>query len=203
MYLFIDIKSPIKNSQIKQSGYIVYLNHSKDTRKRVGIGFPAGSFNLLRQDPGTYRSFTDDPDWLENTANREFLSELAEENFERVMIVERVDGSSSAEYGFVDPSQLEVDGMEIAYNDGRLISIEMKIPLDGSSVFGITSNDVWLGFAVEPPDFNLNQNDYNVSNNRSTGRYGSQNRQPSSTQMRQYMNRNLGQYERWYRLQIQ
>lgn len=205
LYLYITIKSAVKNNQIRQSGYIIYLNHSKETRKKTGIGFPAGSFNLLREDPGAFRSFTSESDWFEDPANREFLTELANDNFKRVMVVERPDGNSSAEYGFVDISQLEIDGMELAYDESRLTSIEMKIPLDGSSVFGITRKNLWLGFAIEPPDFKMDNSNYNVSGqSRNRGMYGSRsNRQPSVSQMRHSLYRNLGQYERWYLLRLQ
>ncbi|MEX0648717.1 MAG: hypothetical protein WEA56_14365 [Balneolaceae bacterium] len=203
LYLFIDIKSPFKENSIQRSGLVIYLNHSKETRKRIGIGFPSGSFNLLREDPGAFNSLQNDSDWLGKPGNQELLSELAKENFERVIIVERADGKSNPEYGFADRSQIEIDGFAISTNeDSRLTSIEMRIPLDGSSIFGIRKENVWLGFSVDPPDFRINEQQYDVSGRSQNNRYGNRRRPPSASEQRRALSRNLGEYERWYRLNL-
>lgn len=203
LYLFIDIKSPFTDNAIQRSGLIVYLNHSEEMRKRTGIAFPSGSFNLLREDPRSFESLRTDPDWMNTPANQERLSELAKENFSRIMIVERPDGKSNPEYGFADLSQLEVDGFAISTNENsRLTTVEMRIPLDGSSVFGIQKQDLWLGFAIEPPDFRISEQNYNVSGRAQTDRYGNRIRRPNASDQRRALNRNLGAYEKWYRLQL-
>lgn len=206
LYLFVDIKSPFTENSIQNSGFTIYLNHSKDLRKRIGVSFPTGSFNLLREDPGTYQTFLSDSDWFNNPGNQEFLKELAEDNFERIMITERADGKSNPDYGFTDRSQLEVDGFEIATNDdSRLTTIEMRIPIDGTSIFGIQKESLWLGFAIEPPNFVINDSQYDATaQNRNQGRYGNRSRyrQPSASDQRRVLSRNLGEYERWYQLDM-
>lgn len=201
LYLFVDIRSPSKEHAIQRSGFIIYLNHSKDTRKRMGLAFPSGSFNLLRENPGAYNSLINDSDWLQDPGNQEFISELAQENFDRVMIVERADGKSNPEYGFADRSQIEIDGFAIATDENsRLTTIEMKIPLDGSSIFGIEKENLWLGFAVEPPDFRIREQQTDVTGRQS--QYGNRQRRSNSADQRRSLSRNLGEYERWYHLEL-
>lgn len=206
LYLFVDVKSPFFDNAIKQSGLIIYLNNSEEMRKQVGIAFPAGSFNLLRDRPGAYENFIDEMDWFENPSNRELLSDLAEENFSRAMIVERADGKSNPVYGFVDLSQLEVDGLEMAYNEqSRYTAIELKIPLSTASLFDLNRENIWLGFAVEPPEFNIREQAYDVSNNRNrqSGYGGStRNRQPTAADQRRILSRNLGEFSTWYKLEV-
>jgi len=101
----------------------------------------------------------------------ELISDLNNEIFSRIMIVERYDGSN-AEYGFVDKSQLEIDGIEISTDeDRRLVSLEMKIPLDGSTIFEIEKKDLWIGFAVEPPTMRIRDDDRHLSRQERSG-YG-------------------------------
>lgn len=204
LYLFIDIRDPFRDRAIKQSGFIIYLSDNEDLRKKIGIGIPSGTFNLLREYPSQYNSFLRESDWFSKPANRELLTQLEEEIFNRIMIVERPDGKSNPEYGFVEASQLEVDGIEIAVDqDRRYTAIELKIPRDGTSLYGISSKRVWLGFAVETPNFRLrDESDYSTSRQqRNTGMYGNRQRQrePSRTSMA----RTMGEFEQWYRINIE
>ncbi len=199
IYLFVDIKSPYKDRAIRQSGFIIYLSDNEDQRKRIGVGFPAGSFNLLRENPGAFSSMIRDNEWFSKPENRETLERLSENLFSRVMIVERHDGSSNPEYGFVEKSQLEVDGIEIVANtDSRNLSIEMKIPRNGSSIFEFSEQRLWLGFAIEPPNFRRqNESSYSTSNNNRDMHGTRQQRAP-----RQNMTRAFGAMERWYKLDM-
>ena len=199
IYLFIDIKSPYKDRAIRQSGIIIYLSDNEDQRKRIGVGFPAGSFNLLRENPGAFSSMVRDTDWFSKPENRETLERLSENLFSRVMIVERFDGSSNPEYGFVDKSQLEVDGIEIAADtDSRHLSIEIKIPRDGSSIFQFSEQRLWLGFAIEPPNFRQQtESSYSTSHNNRNMHGTRQQRAP-----RQNLARAFGAMERWYQLDM-
>ena len=199
IYLFVDIRSPYKDRAIRQSGFIVYVSDDEDQRKKVGIGFPPGSFNLLRENPGTYSSFLREPDWMSKPENRETMERLNQNPYSRVMIVERFDGRSNPEYGFADPSQLSVDGLEIAVKtEGRNLSLEMKIPRDGSSIFEFSKERVWLGFAIEPPNFRQqDESAYSTSrNNRDM--YGNRQRRAP----RQNLSRLFGAMERWYYLDM-
>ncbi len=198
LYIFIDVRSAFKDRAIRQSGLIVYLNDDEDLKNEIGIGIPPGTFNLLRENPGQYSSFLRNNDWMSKPENRETLTRLEDEQFSRIMIVERAGGRSDADYGFVTLNQLEVDGMNAAIGqDGRFLSIEMKIPRDGSSLYRFSGDRFWLGFAVETPNFRI-QNENNYSASRQTDRYGTRQRTPQ----RQDIARSMGEFERWYKITL-
>ncbi|MCC5915604.1 MAG: hypothetical protein JJU46_14610 [Balneolaceae bacterium] len=202
IYIFIDIRDIRKDRAVRQSGLIVYLSDDEDRRRQVGIGVPPGTFNLLRENPQTYNNFIREADWTSKPENREILNRLEGELFDRVMIVEREDGRSNPEHGFVDFSQLEVDGIEIAMDtSSRFLSVEMKIPRDGSTIFPFSGDEVWLGFALETPNFRHSQSNEYEASQASRGGYGGasrQQRQPSSRDM----SRALGEFDDWYLLQM-
>lgn len=200
LYLFVDIRSALKDMSVRRSGLTVYLSDEEETRKKIGVSFPPGTFNLLREYPGAFNNFTSESDWMSKPENQELLENLEDELFSKVMIVQRSGGEGDASYGFVDISQLEVDGMEIAINqDSRTIGLEMKIPRDGSSIYGFSGREVWLGFAIEPPEFNIQDNsNYSPTSSGTRDRYGNQTRR--QPRPRQNIGRSLGQMERWYLL---
>jgi hypothetical protein len=199
LYLFIDVRGPFKDRAIRQSGMIVYLSDDDDLRKEIGIGIPPGSFNMLRENPGQYSAFLRENDWMSKPENQENISRLNEEQFNRIMIVERPGGRSEADYGFVTMSQLEVDGMRAAVDQsGRYLGIEMKIPRDGSSLYRFSGNRIWLGFAIETPNFRIqNESNYSAASQRDP--YSTRQRQPQ----RHNISRGLGEFERWYKLELQ
>lgn len=204
LYLFVDVRGILKDRAMRQSGFIVYIGDSKDNRRNKGIGFPSGTFNLLRENPGVYQSFLNDREWSQNPANREMLENLSENIFSRVMVIERYDGSDT-QYGFIDLDQLSIDGLEIATNeDRRLLSIEMKIPVDGSSVYDVNSDRIWVGFVIDPPNFRISHSEYEAdAQHQRRGQMG--NRQPSrntSAQRESALRRNLGEYEEWFILRL-
>lgn len=199
IYLFVDIRDIRKDRSIRQSGFIVYLSDNEDRRKQTGLGVPPGTFNLLRERPSTYSDFIRQDDWTGQPENRATLERLEEELFDRIMVVERENGRSSAEHGFVDYSQLEVDGIEIAIDtSGRFLSIEMKIPRDGSSIFPAFNDKAWVGFAIEPPNFRYSRSSDYQADQATAGAYGGaqhqQQRQPSSRDMA----RALGEFDDWF-----
>jgi hypothetical protein len=203
LYLFINVRNLQRDRSIRQSGFIVYLSDDEDMRKSVGVSFPAGTFNLLREYPAQHSAFLRENDWLASTENRELLSQLEEEIFNRVMIVERFDGRSNPEYGFVDLSQLEVDGFEIGIDqDRRFLGIEMRIPRDGSSIYGFSSNRVWLGLAVETPNFRR-QTDSEYNSSMQTGQRDAYGNRQRRVQPRQNISRSLGEFEQWFRINLQ
>lgn len=200
LYLYIDLKSPGFERAMRNSGFIIYLSSEKASRKNRGIGFPSGVFNLLREYPDQYRSFLNDPEWGQKPANRELMSNFSDENFTRVLIVERHKDVSSTQYGFVSHTQLQSDGITLEVNnDRRLFGIELRVPLDGDSIYGISKGEVWLGFSIEPPEFRM-RNSYDSSQQTSRGNMQRGNR---NTNTRQSMQQRLGQYEKWFKLDIQ
>lgn len=173
LYVFVDVRSIYKDQSIRQMGMTIYLSNSEDNRRNFGIGFPPGTFNLLRQYPSAFNGFTTDLEWSRKPENIELMTELSKDLFSRVMIVERFDGSSRPEYGFAELSQVEIDGFEIATDlDRRLISLEMKIPLDGSSLYNVRNEDIWIGFAIEPPVFRFREDNQSMSPRQQSSMYG-------------------------------
>ncbi|TVQ65860.1 MAG: hypothetical protein EA360_07940 [Balneolaceae bacterium] len=163
LYLFVDVRDLYVDLAIRQSGLVVYVSNSEETRRETGIGYPAGTFNLLRNFPGAYTSFTTDEEWVRKPENTEMMRELSNQIFDRIMIVERFDGSNP-EYGFVTMNQIEIDGMRIATDQNRrFLSLEMKIPLDGSTIYNVVNGDLWVGFTIEPPIFRFRSDSETMS----------------------------------------
>lgn len=201
LYLYIDVKDILKQSAISKSGLIVYLSSSEENRKRTGIAYPPGSYNLLREYPNAFESFRTDMAWSREPSNTELLENLSEEMYESIMIVERPGDTNRPEYGFVDRSQIEVNGIEVAVDqEKRYISIEMKIPLGETPLFDLDSNNLWIGFSIEPPDFNFRLENNSTSSMRQD-RYGDQSRREAN--MRYAISRNLGRGEDWYIINIE
>jgi len=203
LYLFIDIRGAMKDMSIRRSGFTVYISDDEETRKSVGVSFPPGTFNLLREFPGAFSSFTRESDWMSKPENRELMENLNDELFDRVMIIQRTNSDGDASYGFIDSSQLEVDGMEIAVNsESRTIGLEMKIPRDGTSIYGFSGDNVWLGFEIEPPEFRIQgSSEYSATTSGRRDQYGNQQR-PRRTSNAD-ISRNLGQMERWHIIQFE
>lgn len=202
LYLYVDVKSPSMNNAMKQSGFTIYVSNNEDERNRIGISYPAGSFNLLRNNnPTEYESFIRDDEWGQNQANRTMLENLEEDVFDQPMIVERYNGSD-AQRGFVGMDQLEVDGVQIAVDqDRRLIGLEMKIPLDDSSIYYMNDeSDIWLGFEIEPPSFRFSS-EYETTT-RNTQNMRGRNQQYSQGNRRANLRRSMGQYEEWFKLSV-
>lgn len=200
LYLFVDVKSLAYNNAMKQSGFIIYLADSKEKRNHAGIGFPSGTFNLLRENPGTYQAFLNDSEWSQNASNRQLLEELEEDIFNRIMVIERSD-NTDAQRGFVNKDQLEVDGINIEVEEGRrLMGIELRVPLDGSSVYRISGDRIWLGFEIDPPNFRIEENDQPISGQQRYGQNGRDHQNRTSTQSSR--KQRMGQYERWYQLHL-
>ncbi len=199
LYLFVDVKGIMKYSAITRSGLIVYLSDSEENRKRSGLAFPPGSFNLLRQYPNAFEEFTTDMEWMRQPENTELMENLSEQLFSNIMIVERPLGNNDPEYGFIDKSQLEIDGFEIAGNEEqRFISMEMKIPLGETSLFNLTKDQIWLGFSIEPPDFNFRDESSSTPSQRDN--YGQRSQRQAN--MRFAMSRNLGENDEWFLIDL-
>ncbi|MFO7846393.1 MAG: hypothetical protein R6V27_07520 [Balneolaceae bacterium] len=201
LYLYIDIRSLAHNQAIRQSGLIIYLSSSEENRKEKGIAYPSGTFNLLRENPGTYQSLLNDSEWLQQPQNRQTLEQLEDDIFDRVMIVE--ESGSDRNHGFIDKDRLQIDGIQIASgNDSRLMSIEMRIPINNQSVYNLSGDrNIWLGFEVSPPNFRI-QNDNNSNSASQRGYEQNQGRTQPSNNQRSEIRRRMGQYEEWYNLSL-
>ena len=206
LYVYVDFKSPFYNHSIENSGFIMYISEDEDNKKRRGLGYPSGAFNLLREDPASFRDMTRDSDWLNNTQNYRRLESLQEENFNQVMIVERYEDTNDAQYGFVTFAQIEAEGLELAAaRDRRYYGLEFKIPLDQSAPFELLpGKKYWIGFAIEPPEFNFrNTGDLNQYSSQYGNRRGVNPRnRPSSSNQQAQLRRQLGQYEQWFLLEL-
>lgn len=200
LYLYIDVRGLGMNNAMRQSGFIIYLSNDEERKKRVGIGYPTGTFNLLRDNPAEYQSFLRDTDWANDPGNRRMLEEFESEIFDRPMIVERSVPGDDPQYGFVSKDRLEVDGLEITANaDRRLTGIEMRIPLDGAPLYEITGDkDIWVGFEIAPPDFRISSDYDSTQRNQYGSNRGRMNQGQNRNKSRQNLRRQLGQYEQWF-----
>ena len=198
LYLYIDVKSPAHNHAMKQSGFIIYISGSEEYRNRIGLAFPSGTFNLLRENPVVYDSFISDQEWFQQPQNMDRLEALESEIFDRVMVVEQIE--SDTNYGFIDKERLQVDGIEISTgNNRRLMTIEMRIPLNSSSIYNLNSNQLWVGFEIDPPNFRIQNNDQTTAGQQ---RYGRGRMAQGSNTSRMNLRQRMGQYERWYNINL-
>lgn len=202
LYLFVDVKSPAHNHAMKQSGFIIYLSNSEEYQKRTGIAFPSGTFNLLRENPSAYQSFLSDQEWFQKPQNREMIESMENQIYNRIMIIER--NESSTNHGFIDKERLQIDGIQISTGDNRrLMSIEMRVPLNSSSIYNLQGNQIWMGFEIDPPNFRIQSDNTTTSRNqqgygRGSGRSMTQTPENRRANLRQRM----GQYERWFKLSL-
>lgn len=205
LYIYVDFKSPFYNQAVDNSGFILYINEDESNKKQRGIGFPTGTFNLLRDDLTSFRNLTRESDWLGNSQNQRRLEEMREENFEQIMIVERLEGSNDAQYGFVTFSQIEAQGIELAVaDDRRYYGLEFKIPLDGSPPFELEKGKTfWLGFAIEPPEFTFRDDTNDQQYNRQSGYQGGLQSRGRTGDRGAQMRRQLGQYEEWFKIDVE
>jgi hypothetical protein len=200
LYLYIDVKSLAHNHAMKQSGLIIYISSSEENRNRIGLAFPSGTFNLLRENPVVYESFITDQEWFQQPQNLDRLESLETQIFDRVMVVEQT--GSDTNYGFVDKERLQVDGIEISTGDNRrLMSIEMRVPLNSSSIYNLKGNNLWLGFEIDPPNFRIQSNDNNASRQQGYGSRRGRMSQGTNTS-RMNLRQRMGQYERWYNINL-
>ena len=200
LYLYIDVKSPGHNQAMKQSGFIIYLSSgSEEQRNRMGLAFPSGTFNLLRENPAAYESFTTDQEWFQEPQNRNRLETLESAIFNRVMVVERI--KSDTNYGFIEKERLQVDGIEIETGDNRrLITIEMQVPLNSSSIYNLNGEEIWLGFEIDPPNFRIQDNNTSGVNRQGYGRRSGMSQTTNTTRMN--MRQRMGQFETWYLINL-
>jgi hypothetical protein len=200
LYLYIDVKSLSHNQAMKQSGFIIYISNSEENRNRIGLAFPSGTFNLLRENPIVYESFTTDQEWFQQPQNLDRLESLETQIFDRVMVVEQTE--SDTNYGFIDKEMLQVDGIEISTGDNRrLMSIEMRVPLNSSSIYNLKGNQLWVGFEIDPPNCRIQSNDNNASRQQGYGSRRGRMSQGTNTS-RMNLRQRMGQYERWYSINL-
>jgi len=115
------------------------------------------------------------------------------------MVVERMDCDTN--YGFIEKERLQIDGINIETGDNRrLMTIEMQIPLNSSSIYNLTGDDVWLGFEIDPPSFRIQDNNNTGSARQGYGRRGSMSQ--SSNASRINIRQRMGAYERWYLINL-
>jgi len=205
LYIYVDFLSPFYNQAINSSGFTLYMSKNEKNKKRKGLGFPSGSFNLLRESPGTFKDMTTDNEWFQKPQNQKTLEELEKNNFDQIMIVERHEDSNDPQYGFVSKTQLEAQGMNLAVStERRYYGLEYKIPLNQSAPFDLEPGETyWIGFAIEPPEFRYRepQTDMSTANRYGSRQYG--NRRPQSRgNQNQMMRRRMGQTEDWFKIRI-
>jgi hypothetical protein len=75
----------------------------------------------------------------------------------------------------------------------------MRIPLNSSSIYNLNSNQLWLGFEIDPPNFRIQNNDNTTAGQQ---RYGRGRMAQGSNTSRMNLRQRMGQYERWYNINL-
>ncbi|MEX0769819.1 MAG: hypothetical protein WD035_03745 [Balneolaceae bacterium] len=205
LYIYVDFLNPFYNEAVNSSGFILYLSKNEKNKKRRGLGFPSGTFNLLRENPATFKEMTTDNKWFQKPQNQETLEELRKNNFNQILIVERYEDSNNPQYGFVTKSQLEAQGVELEVStDRRYYGLEYKIPLNQSAPFELEPDETyWIGFAIEPPEFRYPEPQTDMTRSNRYGNRGYGNRRPQRRGNQNLMiRRQMGQTEDWFKIRI-
>jgi len=207
LYLFIEFRSLFYHEAAKRSGFIVYLSNDQKNRRARGVAFPSGSFNLLRENPGMYDTFISDPEWIQKPDSQRMLENMELDNYHRLMIIDKRTRKSNPSYGFANIEQVEAEGTLLRVNpDSRLTTLELKIPLDGSAPFQINKGNLWIGFAIEPPEFRLGNTDIAAAPTEMDRYYRQQygqNVRTANITQRHNLQRRMGQFDSWFRVKIE
>lgn len=217
LYLFVDIKAEFYKAALSRSGFTIYLSNDEDNKRARGVTYPAGAFNLLRDDPNFYDEFLSSPDWIQSPANQDLLKELERDIYDLTMVSEKSDGKQKAQFGTYALERITSEGTQVAVDtSSRYVSFEWKIPLDRTIPFQLQPGKILIGFTIEPPQFVFREDasedltrrqsamggyggygGYGYGGYGGAGYYGGGRRQSSQSQG-QLLRRALGEYDKWF-----
>lgn len=210
LYLYIDFKSPFYKSAAESSGFTIYFGTDPKNKRAFGITYPVGSFNFLRDMPGAYKDFLDDPEWMTKADHQKLLDSFKKDNYKKVMITRKDDPKGTPQRVIIDLAKLKAQGIDLAVNkSNRLISMEMKIPLRSSQTQQLAldpgkSSKIDLGFEIEPPDFKIQDDNTDMTSRRRYsnygGYYGTGRTRDTGYEKKQMLTRRLGQYDKWFNI---
>ncbi|GEM_PF-597030 len=208
LYLYVNMKSVQYNSIVENTGFTVYLSSSRENKKSLGITYPVGAFNFLKQRPGEYQKFKNNRDWLQKPENQDLLERLKEQNYKKVLITQKQHKKATAEETIVNMSRLEAQGIQVARE--RLhnrIQLEMSIPLKSTktqqfAVVPSKAQSIHVGFTIEPPQHNYNDESTTVDLSQQHPNYGPYGRRRDRGQMQQRLDQIADAQDAWFNLKL-
>lgn len=207
LYVYVTFNNQFYNNSIEDVGFTIYMSHNKDNKKRLGITYPLGATNALREMPSTRKEYLDKPDWLNKPQNKELWEELKKDNFKRAMFTQTLQPKEPPQRLIVELPQLKAHGINVEANQTRrLTRLEYRIPLHESKTHQFAANpkdqQLYLGFAIEPPEFDLRDElDNNVERNLQSG-YGGRTRNPNYYQVQRNVSKSMGEYSKWFHIDL-
>lgn len=208
LYLFINMKNVQYKNIVEDAGFTIYVSGDEENKKALGITYPVGAFNFLKQRPGQYQQFKQNKEWLQKPENQNLLEELREENYEKAMITQREHKKQTPQEVIVDLSRLEAQGIQIARE--RLhnrVHIELRIPLKSTrtqqfAVAPSSNRSLQVGFTVEPPDKDWDDASTTVDLSRQQTNRGPYGRQRERQKMEQRLDQLTDAHDAWFELTL-
>lgn len=216
LYLYVEVLSQFHQFALRRSGFTVYVSNDTKNRRKRGVSYPSGTFNLLRDDPGFYDDFLRNPEWMQKPENQEFMERLDTQIYDLATLSERMDSKGRPVYATYPMGMIESEGALVAVDTTRrTMGIEWRIPLDGTAPFQIGKGEAVIGFAIEPPRFvfqdegqqNMGGGGY-YGNDYRYGGYGygrgySRRARYSQADRAMSLRRAMGEYEKWFTVRIE
>jgi len=216
VYLYVQFKNGFYQAAAKQSGFTVYLSGNPDNKKALGITYPLGAFNALRDMPGTYEQFLNNQDWISKPEHQELIKKLSKDNFRRVMITRRDHKDANAQNRILPVEQLRAQGLKIAADTTkRYLNLELRIPIHSSRTQQMAldpkgNGPIAVGFAIEPPDIKVEDSANNTGDvtrrgayrgGTYGGTYGNRSRN-DPVSMKRRMAMRMGEYSKWFNVKL-
>lgn len=214
VYLYVQFKNGFYQGAVQQSGFTIYLSGNPENKKALGITYPLGAFNALRDMPGTYDQFLNNQDWITKPEHQELLKKLRKENYQRVMITRREHKDAHAQNRILPVEQLRAQGLQIAADTTkRYLNLELRIPVHSSRTQQMAldpngNGPIAVGFAIEPPDIKVEDtnNTGNVTRRGTYGRGtygGAYGRRNDAVSVKRRMAMRMGEYSKWFTVKLQ
>lgn len=212
LYLYVEVLSQFHQFALRRSGFTVYLSNDPKNRRKRGVSYPSGTFNLLRDDPGFYDEFLRNPEWMQKPENQEFMERLDTQVFELATMSERRESKGRPVFANYPLGMVQSEGALVAVDTTRrTMGIEWRIPLDGTAPFQLRKGETVIGFAIEPPRFVFQDegqqsmggagyygNDYRYGGYGGYGGGYSRRARYSQADRAMGMRRAMGEYEKWF-----
>ena len=216
LYLYVEVLSQFHQFALRRSGFTVYVSNDIKNRRKRGVSYPSGTFNLLRDDPGFYDDFLRNPEWMQKPENQEFMERLDTQIYDLATLSERMDSKGRPVYATYPMGMIESEGALVAVDTTRrTMGIEWRIPLDGTAPFQVRKGEAVIGFAIEPPRFIFQDEGQQTmggggyyGNDYRYGGYGygggaSRRMRYSQADRAMGMRRAMGEYEKWFTVRIE
>lgn len=210
LYLYVNLKSAQYLQLVENTGLTIYVSANKKNKKAFGLTYPVGAYNFLKQMPGTYQKFKQDPQWERKPKNQKLLEKLRSDNYNQAMVTQRESKKDTPQEVIIDLSRLEAQGVKIAREQlHNRLQIEVSIPLQSSPTqqFAVIPNkdrQIHLGFTVTPPDKQWDQGSTTVdlsqnSPSRARTPYG---RVRNNQEMEERLSQLQDAHDAWFTLQM-